>query len=527
MLYAFNYRAFGYDTSDHTKWNARDVFNMFTSFDHSIFGHTKFWVRDTNLFKPKNDSSHIIVTRTSNATSQSTARASVYTLQTCGTVTVCSNPGPAPEPAPSPKPALARLTDDCSTVEICTTFYYGGGSDGTGSTGGWTGTGDGTDGGGSGGTGWYGEPTSSVTCASAAVQRNSFIEPTGLCPSGWVPVSDNISMHLAIILNLNSTQTNWLLQNSAVAQEIEKALQESLSDENALTGLAYMDVYPDYAVAASRITIDAAMNSLINGPYDSWHFDLIKQNIPGWQNSSITDPVFWAMFNIQCTLIKIEHPEYNRWRVYWEAMGEVVHLGLDLAGLIPVIGEIADLTNGVIYTIEGNGVDAALSYASAIPVAGWFSASVKFAKKGIALADGTKTTFKWIKRTDNLINFGDRGQLRKVLGLAKGDLRIAHHIIPWGHGVDDVVQEAAKGNNAFHLNELLNGIPLTSIQHSGSHSLYSARVKAHLTSIKNNLVSSGNFNPTSAREAIQDLINNVIKPAIASQPNTPINQIVF
>ena len=313
MLYAFNYRAFGYDTSDHTKWNARDVFNMFTSFDHSIFGHTKFWVRDTNLFKPKNDSSHIIVTRTSNATSQSTAKALVYTLQTCGTFTVCSSSGTAP--APSPKPALARVTEDCSTVEICTTFYYGGGSDGTGSTGGWTGTGDGTDGGGSGGTGWYGEPTSSVTCASAAVQRNSFIEPTGLCPSGWVPVSDNISMHLAIILNLNSTQTNWLLQNSAVAQEIEKALQESLSDENALTGLAYMDVYPDYAVAASRITIDAAMNSLINGPYDSWHFDLIKQNIPGWQNSSITDPVFWAMFNIQCTLIKIEHPEYNRWRV--------------------------------------------------------------------------------------------------------------------------------------------------------------------------------------------------------------------
>jgi len=32
MLYAFNYRAFGYDTSDHDKWNARDVFNMFTSF---------------------------------------------------------------------------------------------------------------------------------------------------------------------------------------------------------------------------------------------------------------------------------------------------------------------------------------------------------------------------------------------------------------------------------------------------------------------------------------------------------------
>ena len=89
------------------------------------------------------------------------------------------------------------------------------------------------------------------------------------------------------------------------------------------------------------------------------------------------------------------------------------------------------------------------------------------------------------------------------------------------------MQEAAKGSSAFNLNEILNGIPLTSIQHNGSHSLYSARVKAHLINIKNNLVNSGIFNPATARQAIDDLINNIIKPAITSNPNTLINEIIF
>lgn len=434
--------------------------------------------------------------------------------------------GAAPAPAPSPKPALARLTDDCSTVEICTTFYYGGGSDGTGSTGGWTGTGDGTGGGGSGGTGWYGEPTSSVTCASAAIQRNSFIEPTGGCPSGWVPVSDNISMHLAIILNLNSAQTNWLLQNSAVAEEIEKALQESLSDENEATSLAYNDTYPNYAIVASKITVDAAMNGLINGPYDYWHFYLIKQHLSSSQASSITDPVFFAMLRLKCLLIKLEHPEWGSLRVYWEAIGEMFHTGLDIAGLIPVIGEVADLANGVIYTIEGDGVNATLSYASAIPFVGWFSTGAKFAKKGISLANGTKTTLKWLKRVDNVIDFGDRAQLRKVLGLAKGDVRAAHHLIPWEHCGDELVQKAAQGKDAFHMNELLNGIPLTAIQHNGSHALYNQKVKSKLMEIVQQGGGINNFTPDFAAQKLREL-SSKIKIWINAHPNETINNIVL
>ena len=67
-----------------------------------------------------------------------------------------------------------------------------------------------------------------------------------------------------------------------------------------------------------------------------------------------------------------------------------------------VVGEVADLTNGVIYTIEGDGLNATLSFASTIPIAGWFSAGVKFAKR----ADGLAYT---VKAANNLISFGKIG----------------------------------------------------------------------------------------------------------------------
>jgi hypothetical protein len=134
---------------------------------------------------------------------------------------------------------------------------------------------------------------------------------------------------------------------------------------------------------------------------------------------------------------------------------------------------------------------------------------------------------KWLVKTNNLIDFGDRNLLRRVLGLAKGDPRIAHHIIPWEHAEHELVQKAAQGNGAFHLNELLNGIPLTTVQHSGSHSAYNARVLARLEALKVSLTNSGTFTPANARTQIENLVNNVIKPAITNNPNTPINEIIF
>jgi RHS repeat-associated protein len=63
------------------------------------------------------------------------------------------------------------------------------------------------------------------------------------------------------------------------------------------------------------------------------------------------------------------------------SLSDVVHTSLDVVGLVPGFGEIADGVNAVIYLAEGNYADAALSAASMIPLAGNAVAVAKMAKK--------------------------------------------------------------------------------------------------------------------------------------------------
>lgn len=44
--------------------------------------------------------------------------------------------------------------------------------------------------------------------------------------------------------------------------------------------------------------------------------------------------------------------------------GKLTHTALDIAALVPVIGEVADGANALFYLTEGNKVDAALSAAA-------------------------------------------------------------------------------------------------------------------------------------------------------------------
>jgi len=59
-----------------------------------------------------------------------------------------------------------------------------------------------------------------------------------------------------------------------------------------------------------------------------------------------------------------------------------IHVILDLVGLIPVIGEVADGVNALIYLAEGDFTNAALSAAAMIPVAGVVATAGKWLSKG-------------------------------------------------------------------------------------------------------------------------------------------------
>jgi hypothetical protein len=345
--------------------------------------------------------------------------------------------------------------------------------------------------------------------------------------AGGIPSYEHLInvLYLLNTLNPTSTQANWLANHSNEADELYQTLQD-YSNLDPISTNTFPVSPPDGVLAASKITIDAALSNLITGPYNLNHFtNIITPYFPALQtNAANINPAFWYYFSFQCAIIKVEHPNWSNFRVYMKAMGdtimELVHTGLDIAGLVPGIGEIADLANGIIYTLQGQGVNATLSFAAMIPITGTWTTLAKYGKKVITALDGSSRTLKWMKRTDGIIEFGDKNLLRKILGLAKGNPSVAHHIIPWSKASHPAVQKAAQGSDAFHLNEILNGIPLSTTVHSGNHAAYLSRIQSRLDAIPPNL------NPQQTRQKIEELIND-IKMAIQSSPNTHIDNLSF
>lgn len=68
-----------------------------------------------------------------------------------------------------------------------------------------------------------------------------------------------------------------------------------------------------------------------------------------------------------------------------------VQTALDVVGLIPGLGEIADGVNSLIYTARGDYVNAGLSAAAMVPFAGWAATGGKFINKAVKYQDRVET----------------------------------------------------------------------------------------------------------------------------------------
>jgi A nuclease family of the HNH/ENDO VII superfamily with conserved AHH len=152
---------------------------------------------------------------------------------------------------------------------------------------------------------------------------------------------------------------------------------------------------------------------------------------------------------------------------------------------------------------------------------GWGSATTKFGLLIISTATG-KTKLVW-KIVNNVIQFGDRGQLRKVLNLAVGNPFIAHHIMPWALQTKTVIQRAAKYANPFHMNSPLNGIALSNVVHTGNHQAYSDLIADKLDDF---IASNPNATPQECYNFLTNLIQR-IRLWITNNPTTNINQIIL
>ncbi|MCP4131880.1 MAG: hypothetical protein GY754_12945 [bacterium] len=83
----------------------------------------------------------------------------------------------------------------------------------------------------------------------------------------------------------------------------------------------------------------------------------------------------------------------NDWKSFWNAASPWVHGALDILGFVPIVGNIADGANVLIYTAEGDYTNAAFSSAAMIPFAGLFAAGGVILYKG-----GKKLTEKAMEK---------------------------------------------------------------------------------------------------------------------------------
>jgi hypothetical protein len=91
---------------------------------------------------------------------------------------------------------------------------------------------------------------------------------------------------------------------------------------------------------------------------------------------------------------------YRQWQAEQEAkraaeeaeddgglFSDIVHGGLDVVGLVPVLGEPADLLNAGIYLAEGDMLNAGLSAGGAVPFLGMAATAGKWGKRGYDAVD--------------------------------------------------------------------------------------------------------------------------------------------
>lgn len=248
------------------------------------------------------------------------------------------------------------------------------------------------------------------------------------------------------------------------------------------------------------------------------------QGTKDYTSLTFIDPVtamnFTRLYLAHCAVVRQENPSWPTYKVFARAYLDTMQVLLDFAGLVPVIGEVADITNGTIYLINGDGANAALSYASAIPVAGWFSAGIKFAKR----ADGLRFI---VVGTNNLITFGSANstKFRAACGIAVGDVaQQAHHIIVRGSNIPShqAIQKAAKAtkNQGFHIDSSLNGIAVATWRNQPNHNAYNNLIKAKLDAIPSS------FTDNQTYDAVNVIISDA-RQAIINNPNVHLNNLIF
>lgn len=280
MLYPQNYLQYGFGVPSDTAWSAFDLFNMFASFDYSLYGTNQYIVNDGRIFG-KNEKDTLIVTRqygsasnTSNTRTGSNG-SKLQAFNICTTWTSCAYGTDG-----------STGSNTCKTTQICTTYWIeigdgGGGSSTPGST---VGGGGGTAGIPSNNPGINGSPCPTPT-VSRYNERAAEVSP---CPQPWVPADIINNVTEPCLKKMVDDAISRDCQNQ-IADFIRQAFKKT-ADVNLFfldRPLGTDDGITQYSTAGSsvinvRITLNSSPTSLPRGSKEYIAITILHEAIHAW-----------------------------------------------------------------------------------------------------------------------------------------------------------------------------------------------------------------------------------------------------
>lgn len=243
-------------------------------------------------------------------------------------------------------------------------------------------------------------------------------------------------------------------------------------------------------------------------------------------------------YTVWCAVLKKQNPTWPAWKIrskaLWNTTIELVHTGFDILGLIPFGGEPFDFANGVLYTIQGDGLNATFSFAATLPIAGWASTGAKYAVLSVKTAIGAKNLKITRNAVTGFFEFSHAQQFRKMVGVTDIEQE-AHHLIPKNVWNRRLVQLAADGKSTFfHGNHPKNGIAVKKFTTNlpdgihANHPNYDIRLELYLDRelAKLTAMFGANIPPDEAAKKVIE-IQDFLKALIQNNPNIKIDDLNF
>ena len=127
------------------------------------------------------------------------------------------------------------------------------------------------------------------------------------------------------------------------------------------------------------------------------------------------------------------------------------------------------------------------------------------------------------KVVNGIVDFGvyNSKKFRKGLNILNDASKQAHHVISRNLKTHRTIQKAARYEvNPFHIDEILNGIPVATWRNQPNHSLYDGRIRSLLDNI------SVNLSPEDTLKELENIISKM-KQIIKDNPNVHLNDLIF